>query len=48
MILGALTTGQIRIVDGQVISGFFAGCPPTVFMFPVSPFQRQGKPLISR
>jgi len=25
MILGALTTGQIRIVNGQVVSGFFAG-----------------------
>jgi cytochrome d ubiquinol oxidase subunit II len=25
LILGALTTGQIRIVDGQVITGFFAG-----------------------
>ena len=25
LILGALTTGQIRIVKGQVISGFFAG-----------------------
>jgi cytochrome bd ubiquinol oxidase subunit II len=25
MILGALTTGQIRIVNGQVITGFFAG-----------------------
>ena len=25
VILGALTTGQIRIVNGQVVSGFFAG-----------------------
>lgn len=25
LILGALTTGQIRIVNGQVVSGFFAG-----------------------
>ena len=25
MILGALATGQIRIVNGQVVSGFFAG-----------------------
>jgi cytochrome d ubiquinol oxidase subunit II len=25
MILGALTTGQIRIVNGQVVTGFFAG-----------------------
>jgi cytochrome d ubiquinol oxidase subunit II len=25
MILGALATGQIRIVEGQVVSGFFAG-----------------------
>jgi cytochrome d ubiquinol oxidase subunit II len=25
MILGALTTSQIRIVNGQVVSGFFAG-----------------------
>ena len=25
LILGALTTGQIRIVNGQIVSGFFAG-----------------------
>jgi cytochrome bd ubiquinol oxidase subunit II len=25
MILGALTTGRIRVVDGRVVSGFFAG-----------------------
>ncbi|HKO29851.1 MAG TPA: cytochrome d ubiquinol oxidase subunit II [Nitrospiraceae bacterium] len=25
MILGAITTGQIRVVEGQVVTGFFAG-----------------------